>query len=477
MENSIKRYGMSSLIPLIVGTVVGIGSYFKIGKILKATDGNAMVAIVTWIIAIFVIACSLLIISELISSKDNENTSGGFIHLVEKYSTNNIAKLINQYIIFFYTPVIIIIEAVVAAQFLFKTFLGITNPLFLITSILVIIASFMYANYTSVKFGKIFQSSSLLIKLLPLTLLIVLGLVWKPLTDPKHVYLAQSFTYHGNKTFFSGVIAAAPGALFALDGWQWITSIANEVKGGVKVLVKSMIIAMIIVSLIYILYSLGGLSVISGKNWANGDHGQPLSIAAAFGKLFTQSIAKLISLFIVFAALGGLNAYTIYYNRQIHSAAERGWLINSSKFSKLDEKSKLPVHAGRLGTIYTIILWLIICLWGYLQPDLFETTRKNFDLTASINVISDVWTVGIFSLIYIPLTFWAIKAHKSDTEFTFKLPNFIFYFCVIIMFLGGVFSVYVNILESWIVYLIGIIVVVIVYMTTPNEKVDINSNK
>lgn len=59
-----QKYGFWNLIPLIIGSIIGVGSYFKIGKILHATA-----TILTWLVAIIVIEEQIEIIQIVNDSK------------------------------------------------------------------------------------------------------------------------------------------------------------------------------------------------------------------------------------------------------------------------------------------------------------------------------------------------------------------------------------------------------------------------
>lgn len=468
MENNNfkKRYSFWTLIPLIIGSIIGVGSYFKIGKILSATNGNIASTIYTWIIAIIIIIATSLVIISMMSSHESSENSGGIIYVIDKHSNQHIAKLVNILVISLYSPLIIIIEAVVASKFLFEDFLQIKNSIISIISPIIFIVFMIISNFKSVKFGQWFQSASLFVKLIPLIMIIVIGLIIRPFITHETTYLNVSSSFNITKGTFNQIILAMPAALFAMDGWQWISGLSMETKGGAKILFKASITGLILASIFYILYTLGGLNLISPKIWANG-----AQISDVFKILFNIKIMdKIIDLFIVIAALGGLNAFSIYYIRQIAAASDNNWLFKAKYFSFITKKSNLPENAGKLALIYIPVIWLINVLLTYLFPNFWNANQSgSFDLNAGINVTSEVLTLGLWSFIYNLLSYIAIKQRLEKVSLIFKLNTFVFIICIIIMNIGALFSVYVNFVESPVVWILGVIYIFVLYYILPNK--------
>lgn len=171
-----QKYGLFSLICLVVGSIIGVEAYFKIGKLINLTKGNLFSIISTWTIAIIMIFATSIILISMLSSKKHEYHNGGIIHIIDVHTNSYIAKFVNLMLISLYTPLIIIIESVVAIKFLFVDFFNINNNVIVFLGPLLLIICFIWLNSRSIKFGRIFQYGSLLIKLLPLIFLILIAL-------------------------------------------------------------------------------------------------------------------------------------------------------------------------------------------------------------------------------------------------------------------------------------------------------------
>lgn len=462
-----QKYGFWNLIPLIIGSIIGVGSYFKIGKILHATEGNATSTILTWLVAIIMIICTSLIITTMMSSKEGENTSGGIIYVIDKHSNQHVAKIINILVISLYSPLIIIIEAVVATKFLFIDFLQIENNWIMFIFPILLIIFITFSNFKSVKFGQIFQSLSLIVKILPLILIIIIGLIVKPYISHETTYINEITSKSlVTSNSLSQILAALPAALFAMDGWQWISGLSMETKGGAKTLFYASIWGLITASIFYILYTLGGISIIKPEMWAKG-----AQITDVFKHLLNISyVDKAIDLFIVVAALGGLNAFSIYYIRQISATADNKWLFKANYFAKISHKSHLPENAGKLAIFYVVIIWCINVLCNYFFANYFNTKLgADFDITATINITSEVLTVGLWSFVYIILAYIAWQQRKENVELHFKLNNIVWWLCIIIMILGAILAWYVNFIQSPVIWIIGVVYIFILYVITPNK--------
>lgn len=470
--NNKKNYSIWNLIPFVIGSVIGIGAYFKIGGILNATGGNAWTAIITWVIAIIIVASSLLVVTELVSEKENEQKGGGILHVVEKYLGTTVNKFVRIYIIYIYFPTMLVTYSVVGSDFLLGGVLNIkSNPTILIIFSIVILSIFVLANSTSIIFGKIVQTSSVLIKVIPLILLVIIGLIIKPIFDSSNIHIVESFTKPGSISWFAGLSAALPAAMFALDGWQFATSLSTEIKGGSKKLVLGLLSSIILIGLIYILYTIGGLSIIPGSEWVSKN----LSIATAFSIFFKNPYyEKIITIIITISAFGALNGLTIFHNRIIQSTAQDG--VISPVFAK---KDKMFTNASLLSLFTSCAILILITITTFLYPSLYSKTAETIVLTDSIGMCSDIFTVGMFSIVYILISanFFIIKK-KSDTEIkSLKLSKIVYYFVSIIMFFGGVFTLWTNFQENKVLLIFAFVAMIIMGLVYPNYKKNTNINE
>lgn len=467
-QHRVQKYGLFSIISLVIGSIISVAAYFKIGKLISLTKGNILSMVLIWLIAIIIIFATSMILISMLSSKKYKNHNGGIIHIIDEYLKTRTSKFINILFISEYSPIIIIIESVVATKFLFVDFFQINNNLILFFMPIFIITSFMYINSHSTKIGKFLQYGSLFIKLTPLVVLILFGVVYKIIFkhDVSNLLVNQETNYIYSNVF-AQIIAGMPVALFALDGWQWGSGLAAETKGGTKTVIKATIIGLIISSLIYITYTIGGINILAAKNWKyNSD------ISIVFNYLFNlNNFGKILDIFVVVSALGGVNAFSIYYIRQIEVTADKKWLPNWQKYAKLDSQTHISTKSANLGSWYLNIVWIVIVIIGIIFPQMFNTSwGENFDITASINLLSEVLIVGIWSMVYIPIAYIAVMQRKIDKTLEYKINKYLFYPLIIIMIIGAIFATYVNFIQAAIVWIFGVIYILILTIFLPNEK-------
>ena len=214
-----NEYGLFTAIAMIVGIVIGSGIFFKSDNILIATGGSISLGVLVFCIAAIAIIFGSLTIGEL-ASRSNE--SGGLIAYAEQYYNKSIACAFGWFQTFLYFPTLIAVVSWVAGIYICLLF-GINGTLE--TQILIGLAIMVLAfivNTMSAKYGGYFQNASTVIKIIPLVLIAILGVLFGDSNSIslEHVTSMQSTTW----------IAAIAPIAFSFDGWVVSTSIGHEIK-------------------------------------------------------------------------------------------------------------------------------------------------------------------------------------------------------------------------------------------------------
>ena len=372
-----NEYGLFTAIAMIVGIVIGSGIFFKSDNILIATGGSISLGVLVFCIAAIAIIFGSLTIGEL-ASRSNE--SGGLIAYAEQYYNKSIACAFGWFQTFLYFPTLIAVVSWVAGIYICLLF-GINGTLE--TQILIGLAIMVLAfivNTMSAKYGGYFQNASTVIKIIPLVLIAILGVIFGDSNSIslEHVTSMQSTTW----------IAAIAPIAFSFDGWVVSTSIGHEIKDSKKNLPRALIIAPIFILAIYLLYFVG-ISIYVGPEqiMALGD----AHVDLAANNLFGPWGAKLVLIFVIISIMGTVNGLTLGLIRLPHSLAKRGMFPNSEKIAKVNEKVLMPVNSA-------IVAFAISCLWLVLH---YLTTKFNLLQNSDISEISITISYILYILLYV----------------------------------------------------------------------------
>ena len=214
-----NEYGLFTAIAMIVGIVIGSGIFFKSDNILVATGGSIALGVLVFCIAAIAIIFGSLTISQLAS---RSSQSGGLIAYAEENYNKSLACAFGWFQTFLYFPTLIAVVSWVAGIYICMLF-GVEGTLEVQMLIGFAVMAFLFVmNTLSAKLGGLFQNASTIIKLIPLALIAIAGLIFGDVSNISlsHVTSMQSV----------GWIAAIAPIAFSFDGWVVATSIGHEIK-------------------------------------------------------------------------------------------------------------------------------------------------------------------------------------------------------------------------------------------------------
>ncbi len=400
-----KKYNMLTAIAMVVGIIIGSGVFFKSGNILNATDGNLLLSILAWFIGGLVMIVSAYTFS-LIAA--NTKKSPELADMAEETVGKKHSYVLSWYCAVIYYPLLVGILGWVCADF--------TCILFNITenvTPIVIVLAFVYVvliyvlNMLAPKIAGYFQVSTTVIKLIPLGLMALIGIIFG-LVSPEGV-LVENFS---SSTFLnngSGFMAALCGTCFAYEGWIVATTIAKELKDSKKSLSKALIIGTIIVIVVYITYYIGLAGTYANSDFiANGNE----QVKLAFEKIFGGIGGTLLYVFVVISCIGTLNGLTMGAMRNFKSIAESNNGPKPELFKKINKYNiNLPSALVAFGlTLIWLSVWLVM---------LYEGLMKGASWAIDI---SELVIIFVYAA-YIPMYISLIKNRKDLNKFNrFVMP-------------------------------------------------------
>lgn len=415
MEKLTKKYGLVTAICMVVGTVIGSGVFFKAQNVLTATGGSMPLGIAAWVITgLLMIICSAQF---AVMATKYEKVSG-----VVDYAEATCGKAYGYYLAWFmvniYYPGMTSVLAWVSARY-FGVLFGwsMVGP-----EVMVLAGFFLIASYTmnalSPKLAGKFQISSTIIKLIPITLMAIVGTIVGFLNGTLTTNFANVVTETVGGTASSGLFAAIVATVFAYEGWIVATSINAELKNPKKNLPIALVIGSLIVVSAYVLYFVGVAG--GASNAVLIEEGAPTAFINIFGGIG----GTLLNICIVISCLGTLNGLMVGATRGMYAIAAREEGPRPSTFDQVDKATNMTTNSSIWG-LFVCGLWLIYFYGANLTAGWFG--YFNFDS-------SELPIVTIYAM-YIPIFIvWMIKEKDMGVFKRFILPITSLAACVFMVF-------------------------------------------
>ena len=344
---------------------------------LVATGGSVALGVLVFCIAAIAIIFGSLTISQLASRSSKE---GGLIAYAEEYYNKSTSCAFGWFQTFLYFPTLIAVVSWVAGIYICILF-GIEGTLEKQMLIGLAIMVFLFViNTLSAKLGGLFQNASTIIKLIPLLLIAVAGLVFG---DTSSVSFSDITAMKS-----TGWIAAIAPIAFSFDGWVVSTSISHEIKDSKRNLPKALIIAPIFILIVYVLYFVG-ISMYIGPETIMSLGDAHVDLAA--NNLLGPWGAKIVLIFVIISIMGTINGLTLGMIRLPHSLSVRNMFPKSKVINKIDEKLLMPVNSA-------IVAFIIAIVW-YIAH--YLTTKFGLLPNSDISEISITMSYTMYILLYV----------------------------------------------------------------------------
>lgn len=351
MDNQLKKkYGLITAIAMVIGIVVGSGVFFKAEKILDATGGDLSLAILAWIIGGVIMVVCAYVFAVMATKYEHVN---GIIDYAEATLGRGYGYYVGWFLTFIYYPSMTSVLAWVSARYL-CVLIGFD---IVGAECLAISALFLIANYAlnalSPKLAGKFQVSTTIIKLVPLLLMAVVGLI----VGLSNGMTAENFNTVVDASIGKGgaLLAAVVATAFAYEGWIIATSINAELKDAKKNLPIALVLGTIAIVVIYILYYVGlAGGITNAELMQGGEAGAKIAFSAIFGKVGGTALF----VFVVISCLGTLNGLMLGCTRGMYSIAVRNEGPRPDVFRQIDPITNMPTNSAIIGLLLCG-MWLL----------------------------------------------------------------------------------------------------------------------
>ncbi|GBD61815.1 putative serine/threonine exchanger transporter [Tetragenococcus halophilus subsp. halophilus] len=362
-ENPLKKeISFSGALSTVMGTVIGAGVFFKAAAVVSHTQ-SAGLTLFAWLFAGFLTICGGLTVAELATAIPK---TGGPIRYIEVTYGKMPSFLLGWAQTIIYFPAnIAALSIIFATQFihLFQLNDHILIPLAMITAV-----SVTGINLLGTKIAANVQSAALFIKLLPILVIVVAGII-----QPGQVEVGVAdLSIGGDNSWASGFSAALLATLFAYDGWLNVGNIAGEMKQPEKDLPKAIILGLGSVAVVYWIINFVYLKTLPADQIA----GNLNASSEVANQLFGNMGGKIVTIGILISVYGALNGYTMTGIRVPFALSLNDEFPFSKYLKKVSKKTKVPFVAAlvqlaiacimmTLGTFDLLTDMLIFVMWSF----------------------------------------------------------------------------------------------------------------
>lgn len=380
-----KRYGLTTAIAMVVGVVIGSGVFFKADDVLKMTDGNLVLALLAWGLGAFSMIFGSLVFAEFAQRIEKSN---GIVDYSEMAYGKRFGYLVGWFKgVLYYAPLSAILAWVAALYTMIL--LGSENPsnstMTWVLAAIYMVVTYLINYFSPVLAGKL-QVGSTIIKLIPLTLVAVVGTISGLINGVTVSNFTQAMSSIGSSggTLATAVVATA----FAYEGWIAAVTINSEIRDSKKNLPKALIIGSIIVFLVYVFYFLGIASVLPTSDIiAQGDN----AVSMTTTQLFGGTASTILTVFVIVSCLGTLNGLVLSCIRIPYSLAIRNQGPMPKVLSVVDPKTNMPVFSAMFAACLSFVYLL---LW-------YCSINETFGRYIGLDEIPIVLIYGLYIFLYV----------------------------------------------------------------------------
>ncbi|NQZ65677.1 MAG: APC family permease [Mycoplasmatales bacterium] len=410
-----KKLGFFAALTMLVGSVVGIGIFFKNGSIFRTTDNNGMTTLLAWIVGGLISLFAAVSFSEIGSMKTGKVS--GLAAWNEKAAGKKWGYFVRFNYSFFYFALLTPILGVFVSELLFQFLLvskAISSMPHVWVHILVGITLMIIAlgvNFTSIYVSGWIQAVTSVLKVIPLILAALIGMIMANthnLKDGKNAFEVGSFS-------FTSLLASLPLVLFAYDAFLNVGSMSKRIKGGVKTTSKVVFLGMLSITVLYTLIAISSILHNSGFIGSVFSDSLPSNVQEPL------TIFTFLFLFISgYGVLNGMSAATVIsFNEVVSVNTLFGSKTLKNKFG--DKKATILILS------LSILFWTLV----FAIPSLVLDTDTIVDAFSNFPTLFFFGIYGTTILLY----------NRKRDEMTNRKINNILYLSMSWMAIGSIFFV------------------------------------
>ncbi len=379
-----KELGLFSGVSLVAGMTIGSGIYYLGSYVLERTNMSMGMALICWLVGGVISILGGLCFAEL--GAEMPVTGGLTTYLSKAY--HPMLGFINGFSGFLLTCSGSIAALAMAAVTAFAEQFGLSDLAVKLIAIAIIVI-FTLVNLKGVKFGAAFQNFSMVVRVIPLALVIIIGLFFGTQTPD----LNPATAFQGEKAGIFDVIKligyATFASLWAYEGWTNLNTVAGEMKKPRRDIPLAIIISMGFITLVYTLFNLAIYRVIPAAEVNSMIAEGNLYLGTETATRVLGGVGKWIVLIgMTVGIIGTVNGDCLVFPRTYYAMSKGGYFFKG--LSKVNENG-VPANAVLLSSAMAILL---VCF-----NSLQSLTDWLITVSALINLLA-VIAVLIFRVKY-----------------------------------------------------------------------------
>ncbi len=396
---------------LNLGSMIGSG-IFLVPATIALYLQSALLVIVAWVVGGLVSLLGALSMAEL--GALYPRAGGQFVYLREAYGPL-------WGFLYGWTAFAVINGASIAAVAVgFATYLGYFVPLSPAGIKIMAMASILFLTFIQffgVKLGARVQNGLTFLKLAPLAMLVMLGLLKG---NPANL------TSVGQPLPLSGLVGplglALVAVLWAYDGWVEITYVAGEVKDPQKNIPRSLLLSTVLAILVYVLVNLAYFSILPLTAISKS----PLVAADAFTVTIGPLGAALAALAVLLATAGCNNGLILSSARIYYAMAREREFFHT--LARLHPRFHTPVAAliaqgiwsmllvltGTFNQLFTYVIFVSWIFYALAAAAVIVLRRRLPERTRPYRVWGYPWTLYVFMLFSLGLVLNTLISDLRD---------------------------------------------------------------
>jgi basic amino acid/polyamine antiporter, APA family len=340
----IRHFGTLQATALNMSNMIGIGPFLTIPLLMSALGGPQ--AMLGWLLAVLIVIPDGMVWSELGAAMPG--SGGSYVYLREGFGRETLGRLMAFLFIWQFIisgPLEIASGYIGFAQYLDYIWKApqLSAPIggMKIYSAAIVVGviniALLYRQITRI--GKI--TVSLWIGALLTTGAVILTGVIN--FDPKIAFDFPPGAFNFSTGFLFGLGAASRIGVYDYLGYYDVCYIGDEVKNPGRTIPRSVIISVIAVAAIYVAINFSIIGVISWREFVPAEDRKPFSefvVSLMMERIYGSKVATVVTVMILWTALGSCFALLLGYSRIPFAAARDGYFFNI--FSRLHPKHKIP---------------------------------------------------------------------------------------------------------------------------------------
>ncbi|XP_017332368.1 b(0,+)-type amino acid transporter 1 [Ictalurus punctatus] len=408
-----REVGLISAVSLVAGTMIGSGIFMS-PQFVMANVGSPGASLIIWAVCGLVTLCAALTYAEL--GTIFRESGGDFIYILKIYGPLP-AFFVAFTLIIVRKPASIVAIALSFAQYAVAPFYPGCMPPTLVVKCIAVVCILVVAtvNMLNVRFAMAIQVIFLVAKMVGLMVIVIGGIVTMAqnglgsLGNPDIVFKDTTLG-------LSPIGMALYQGLWSFSGWSNLIVVLEEVKNPEVNLPRALMIALPMVTILYLLVNISYLAVMTPREMMMSS-----AVAVTWGNKVLGKWGWLMSIAAALSSFGTLNGSFFGGGRIAFVAAREGHMPRILSMAHVRRLTPFPA------LIFTTIIAFIVLI-----PADFRGIINFFSFTSWI-----FYGLTISALLY-------FKMKKSDLPHVYKVPIFI----PILVMLAAVFLVLAPIVDK-----------------------------